>query len=62
MPESVAMQDGKWIDLDVRRPETHRVREALKEMEDEAPGLLEEATLAMTELTKRRGDGGRMPG
>ena len=56
------MPDGKWIDLDVRRPDRRRVREALKEMEDEAPGLLKEATLAMTELAKRRGDGGRMPG
>ena len=56
------MQDGKWIDRYGRRPETNWIREALNEIEHEAPGLLEEATLAMTELAKRRGDGGHMPG
>ena len=55
------MQDGKSIDHYGRQTETNWIREALKEVEREAPGLLEEATLAMTELAKRRGDGGRMP-
>ena len=55
------MQDRKRIDVDFRRPETNWIREALKEIEHEAPGLLEKATLAMTELAKRRSDGGRMP-
>ena len=58
----IAMEDGKWIDRYGRRPETNWIREALNEIKHEAPGLLEEATLAMTELAKRRGDGGRMPG
>src|SRR3569832_775205 len=56
----IAMQEGKWIDRYGRQPETNWIREALNEIEDDAPGLLEEATLAMTELAKRRGDGGRM--
>ena len=58
----IAMEDGKWIDRYGRRPETNWIREALNEIEHEAPGLLQEATLAMTELAKWRGDGGRMPG
>jgi hypothetical protein len=61
IPESIAMQDGKSINHYGRQTETNWIREALKEIEREAPGLLEEATLAMTELAKRRGDGGRMP-
>ena len=60
IPECIAMQDGKSVDHYGRQTETNWIREALKEIECEAPGLLEEATLAMTELAKRRGDGGRM--
>ena len=55
------MPDGKWVDLDFRRPGTRRILEALRQIEEEAPGLIDEATLAATELAKGRGDGGRMP-
>jgi hypothetical protein len=55
------MPDGKWIDLDLRRPGTRRILEALRQIEEEAPGLIDEATLAATELAKGHGDGGRMP-
>ena len=55
------MPDGKWIDLDLRRPGTRRILEALRQIEEEAPGLIDEAALAATELVKHRGDGGRMP-
>jgi hypothetical protein len=46
---------------DLRRPGTRRVLEAIKALENERPGLLEEAVLAASELTKNRGDGGRIP-
>jgi hypothetical protein len=49
------MQDAKWIDLDVRRPGTRRILEALRQIEEEAPGLIDEAALAATELAKGRG-------
>ena len=55
------MQDGKWIELDLRRPGTRRILEALRQIEEEAPGLIDEAALAATELAKRRGNGGRVP-
>ena len=55
------MQDGKWIELDLRRPGTRRVLEALRQIEEEAPGLIDEAALAATELAKGRGSGGHAP-
>ena len=55
------MQDGKWIELDRRGPGTRRIVEALRQIEDEGPGLLEEAALAATELSKGRGSGGHAP-
>ena len=55
------MQDAKWIELDLRRPGTRRILEALRQIEEEAPGLIDEATLAATELAKGRGNGGRVP-
>jgi len=55
------MPDGKWIDLDVRRPGMRRILEALRQIEEEAPGLLDDATLAASELSKTRGAGGRLP-
>jgi len=55
------MQDAKWIDLDQRRPGTRRILEALRQIEEEAPGLIDEATLAATELAKGRGNGGHVP-
>jgi hypothetical protein len=55
------MQDGKWIDLDPRRPGTRRILDALRQIEEEAPGLLDDATLAAAELSKGRGDGRHAP-
>lgn len=55
------MQDGKWIDLDLRRPGTRRILDALRQIEEEAPGLVDEAVLAATELAKGRGNGGHVP-
>jgi hypothetical protein len=55
------MQDAKWIDLDLRRPGTRRILEALRQIEDEAPGLIDEAALAATELAKEHGSGGHAP-
>ena len=55
------MQDGKWIELDVRQPGRRRILEALRQIEEEAPGLLDEAALAATELSKTRSNGGSQP-
>ena len=55
------MSDGKWIDLDVRQPGMRRILDALRQIGEEAPGLLDDATLAATELSKMRSDGGRVP-
>ena len=55
------MQDGKWIDLDLRRSGTRRILDAIRQIEEEAPGLVDEAALAATELAKGRGNGGRVP-
>jgi hypothetical protein len=55
------MRDGKWIELDVRQPGMRRILDALRQIEEEAPGLLDDATLAAIELSKPRGDGGRVP-
>jgi hypothetical protein len=55
------MHDGKWVELDLRQPGTRRVLEALRQIEEEAPGLIDDAVLAATELAKGRGNGGRVP-
>jgi hypothetical protein len=55
------MQDGRWIELDLRRPGTRRVLEALRQIEEEDPDLLDDAAFAATELSKWRGDGGHVP-
>jgi len=56
------MQDKKWVKLEeLRQPGMRRVFDALKQIEDEAPDLLNEAALAAAELAKARSDGGRMP-
>ena len=52
------MQDGKWIELDVRQPGIRRILEALKQIEEEGTGSLGEAALAATELSRIRSDGG----
>lgn len=56
------MPDGKWIDLDVRQPGMRRILEALRQIEEEAPGLLNDPTLAALELSRARSDSGRVPG
>ena len=55
------MQDGKWIELDVRQPGRRRILEALRQIEEEAPGLLDDAALAANELSRTRSDGGHVP-
>jgi hypothetical protein len=56
------MRTDKRIKLEeLRQPGMRRILEAMRAIEDEAPGLLEEATLASSELAKNRGDGGRLP-
>jgi hypothetical protein len=56
------MQDRKWMKLEeLRQPGLRRILDALKQIEEEAPGLVDEAALAAAELSKRRSDGGRMP-
>ena len=56
------MRGDKWTNLDeLRQPGIRRVLEAIKALEHERPGLLEKAVLAASELTKNRGDGGRIP-
>ena len=55
------MSDRKWINFDeVRHPGMRRILEAMRQIEEEAPGLLDEAMTASIELAKRR-DGGRVP-
>ena len=55
------MPDGKWIELDVRQPGMRRILEALRQLEEEAPGLLDDAALAATELSRTRSNGGHVP-
>lgn len=56
------MNAEKWTNLEEsRRPGMRRVLEAIQEIEDERPGLLEEAVLAAKQIAKSRGDGGRIP-
>ena len=55
------MTDGKWIELDVRQPGRRRILEALRQIEEEAPGLLDDAALAANELSRTRSDGGYVP-
>ena len=55
------MQDRKLKDLEVRQPGVRRIFEALRQIEEEAPGLLDEVTLAAIQLSKTRSEGGRMP-
>jgi hypothetical protein len=57
------MRPVKWSEHEpFNRPGMRRILDAIKAIEDERPGLLEEASLAAEELAKRRGgDGGRIP-
>jgi hypothetical protein len=55
------MSDRKWIKLDeLRQPGMRRVFDAMKQIEEEAPGLLDEAVTASIELARRQ-NGGRIP-
>jgi hypothetical protein len=60
LEEHVAMKDENWI-LDLRRPGTRRILEALRQIEEEAPRLVNRAALAAAELAKKRGNGGHVP-
>jgi hypothetical protein len=55
------MPDGKWIDLDVRQPGMRRILDALRQIEEEAPRLLDDARIVASELSKTRSDGRRVP-
>jgi hypothetical protein len=56
------MPDSKRIKLkELREPGTQRATDAMQKIEEEAPGLLDEAVLAAAALKKNRGDGGRIP-
>lgn len=56
------MRGDKWMKIEEpRQPGMRRVLEAMKAIEKERPGLLEEAAIAANELAKKRGDGGRVP-
>jgi hypothetical protein len=46
---------------ELRQPGMRRILDAMKQIEEEAPGLVNEAALAAAELSKARSDGGRMP-
>lgn len=55
------MSDRNWIKLDeLRQPGMRRILDAMKQIEEEAPGLLDEAVTASIELAKRR-NGGHLP-
>jgi hypothetical protein len=56
------MRDGKWVKLEeLRQPGIRRVLEAMQLLEEEAPGLIDDAAIAATELAKGRDEGGRTP-
>jgi hypothetical protein len=55
------MQDGKWIELDVRQPGMRRILDALRQIEEEAPELPDDAALAAAELSRTRSNGGHVP-
>lgn len=55
------MSDCKWTKPDdLRQPGMRRILDAMRQIEEEAPGLLEEALTASIELAKRR-NGGHLP-
>jgi hypothetical protein len=56
------MQDRKWMKLEeLRQPGIRRILEAMKQIEEDAPGLVNEAALAAAELARVRSDGGHRP-
>jgi hypothetical protein len=53
------MQNAKRMKLEeLRQPGMRRLLDAMKQIEEEAPGLLDEAALAAIQLTKGRDNGG----
>jgi hypothetical protein len=55
------MSDRTLIEPEERRqPGMRRILDAMRELQKEAPGLLDEALTASIELAKRR-NGGRLP-
>ena len=48
------------LPVEVEAPGMRRLLEALRQVEEEAPGLLEEAAFAATELSRTRGNGGHV--
>jgi len=56
------MVETKWVKLEeLRQPGMRRVLEAMRLIEEEAPGLVDEAALAAAVLAKRRNEGDRIP-
>jgi hypothetical protein len=57
------MADTKWTKLsELQQPGLRRILDALRTVEEESPGLLERVTVAATELSKSRGEGGQASG
>jgi hypothetical protein len=55
------MSEPRWIKLDeLRQPGMRFIIDARRQIEEEAPGLLDQAMSASIELAKRR-DGGHVP-
>jgi hypothetical protein len=55
------MSDRNWSKPDdLRQPGMRRILDAMKQIEEEAPGLLDEAMTASIALAKRR-NGGHLP-
>jgi hypothetical protein len=54
--------ETKWMKLEeLRQPGMRRILEAMRLIEEEAPGLVNEAALAAAVLAKSRNEGGHMP-
>jgi hypothetical protein len=55
------MSDRKWIKLDdLRQPGLRRILDAMRQIEKEAPGLLDEALSASIDFAKRPDSGHAM--
>lgn len=55
------MRTDNWMKLeDMRQPGMRRVLEGLKQIQEEAPGFLDKATIAAGEPAKSCGDVGRV--
>jgi hypothetical protein len=57
------MADTKWTKLsELQQPGLRRILDALRTVEEESPGLLVRVTVAATEISKSRGEGGQASG